>query len=151
MMQATPSGQVGAAMPPSLGQKQRRFTLMVAQLIQWAYAQGYQLTFGEAYRSDEQSEINALGGALRVRLADLIATQFPELAAKIRNNTGSGIRTSLHGDRLAIDLNLCVNGEYRRDAEAYKPLGEKWEAMGGTWGGRFGDANHFSIAHEGRK
>lgn len=142
-----------ALMPATLGQKQRRFTLMVAQLISWAYAQGYQLTFGEAYRSDEQSAINALGDVLRERLADLLSTlpQFSELAATIRNNAGDGIANSLHGDRLAIDLNLFVNGIYRPDAEAYKPLGEKWEALGGTWGGRFGDANHFSIAHDGRK
>lgn len=138
-------------MSETLGQKQRRFPLMLAQLLSWAYAKGYQVTLGEAYRTDEQSEINALGATLRVRLADLIATQFPDLASRIRNNTGSGIRTSLHGDRLAIDLNLFVNGVYRPDPEPYQPLGEKWEQLGGTWGGRFGDANHFSLAHEGRK
>jgi hypothetical protein len=34
---------------------------------------------------------------------------------------------------------------------SYRPLGEKWEAMGGTWGGRFShpDGNHFSLEHEG--
>jgi hypothetical protein len=32
-------------------------------------------------------------------------------------------------------------------AEAYKPLGIKWELLGGTWGGRFNDGNHFSLAH----
>lgn len=131
---------------------------MLASLVQWAYGEGYELTLGEAYRSDEQAEINALGGALRMRLADLIALQFPDLAAKIRNNEGSGIRTSLHGDRLAIDLNLFIGGVYQTDADAYRSLGEKWEQLGGTWGGRFRDAqgrpspdaDHFSIAHEGR-
>jgi hypothetical protein len=136
---------------PSLGQKQRRFPMMLAALIQWAYSQGYELTFGEAYRSDEQAEINALGETLRSRLADLVALQFPDLASKIRNNTGSGIRTSLHGERLAVDLNLFIDGVYQTQTEAYRPLGEKWESLGGTWGGRFGDGNHFSIAHDGRK
>lgn len=135
----------------TLGEMQRRFPVMLAALIQWAYEKGYQLSFGEAYRTDEQSEINALGPALRVRLADLIATQFAELAAKIRNNTGSGIRTSLHGDRLAVDLNLYIDGHYQETTEAYRPLGEKWESLGGTWGGRFGDGNHFSLAFDGRK
>lgn len=135
----------------TLAEKQRDFPLMLAGLISWAYSQGYELTMGEAYRSDEQSEINAIGPAGRVHLADLVATQFPEFAKKIRNNTGSGIRTSLHGDHLAIDLNLFINGIYQTSTEAYRPLGEKWEAMGGTWGGRFGDGNHFSIAFEGRK
>lgn len=131
--------------------KQVQFTYLLSKLIQYAYDTGYQLTVGEAYRSDEQAEINALGGALRERLADLVALQFPDLAGKIRNNVGSGIRTSLHGDRLAIDLNLFVNYEFQTDPERYRPLGEYWESLGGTWGGRFGDANHFSIAHEGRK
>lgn len=137
----------------TLGEKQREFPLMLAALITWADQHGYELTLGEAYRSDEQSEINALGPVWRERLADLISSipQFKDLAAKIRNNQGSGIRTSLHGDRLAIDLNVFVNGVYQTQTEAYRPLGEKWESLGGTWGGRFGDGNHFSIAHEGRK
>lgn len=135
----------------TLGEKQREFPLMFASLVTWAYSQGYEMSLGEAYRSDEQSEINALGPAARVHLADLIATQFSDLATKIRNNTGSGIRNSLHGDRLAIDINLFVNGVYQITTEAYRPIGEKWESLGGTWGGRFGDGNHFSIADGGRK
>lgn len=138
-------------MTSELGRKQRQFPYLLAELLHWGYQNGYQVTLGEAYRSDEQAEINALGETRRSRLADLVALQFPELATKIRNNTGSGIRTSLHGDRLAIDLNLFVNGTYQPLTEAYRPLGEKWEALGGTWGGRFGDGNHFSLAHEGRK
>ena len=34
----------------TLGEKQRKFTLMVATLIAWAYENGYELTFGDAYR-----------------------------------------------------------------------------------------------------
>ena len=34
----------------SLGTKQRKFTLMVADLIYWAYENGYEITFGDAYR-----------------------------------------------------------------------------------------------------
>lgn len=138
----------------TLSEKQRRFPVMFASLVLWATEHGYEMTLGEAYRSDEQSEINAIGPAARVHLADLVATQFPELATKIRNNAGSGIRNSVHGDRLAIDINLFINGVYQTQSEAYRPLGEKWESLGGTWGGRFfptPDGNHFSIAHEGRK
>jgi hypothetical protein len=78
--------------------------------------------------------------------------QYVELAATIRNNVGSGIRESLHCERLAIDLMLFINGVYQTQTEAYRPLGEKWESLGGTWGGRFStpDGDHFSIAHEGR-
>ena len=36
----------------TLGQAQRKFTLMIAKLIIFAYEQGYELTFGEGYDDD---------------------------------------------------------------------------------------------------
>ncbi|MBB9356801.1 M15 family metallopeptidase, partial [Escherichia coli] len=67
--------------------------------------------------------------------------------------TGKGIRNSLHTLRLAVDFNLFINGEYQADTDAYRPLGEYWESIGGTWGGRFSraDGNHFSLEHNGMK
>jgi hypothetical protein len=62
---------------------------MVADLIQWAYDEGYEITLGDAYRDPR-----------------------------------------LHGD---------------------VGLGLKWESMGGSWGGRFNDGNHYSLEHEGRR
>lgn len=111
----------------TLREKQSQFVAMVARLITWAYDHNFELTFGEAYRTPEQAALNA---------------------AK-----GSGISNSLHTQRLAIDLNLFIRGEYQQTTEAYRPLGERWEAMGGSWGGRFSkpDGNHFSLEHEGRK
>ncbi|MCW2257137.1 hypothetical protein M2263_003228 [Providencia alcalifaciens] len=108
-----------------LSEKQALFTVMIAQLIYWADEQGYRLTFGEAYRTPEQAEINA--------------------------KNGKGIKNSLHTQRLAVDFNLFINGEYRPDTPSYKPLGEFWESIGGTWGGRFNDGNHFSLEHNGAK
>lgn len=58
---------------------------------------------------------------------------------------------SLHRLRLAIDLNLFIGGEYQASTESHRPIGEYWESIGGTWGGRFGDGNHYSIEHDGRK
>ena len=109
----------------TLGQKQREFTLMLAGLITWAYEQGYELTFGEVYRTPEQASWNAAHG--------------------------TGIANSLHTKRLAADLNLFKDGKYLTASEDYSPLGEKWESMGGSWGGRFSkpDGNHFSLEHEG--
>lgn len=109
----------------TLGDKQRTFTLMVAALITWAYEHELELTFGEAYRTPEQAALNAA--------------------------SGSGIANSLHTLRLAIDLNLFIRDVYQTQSEAYRPLGEKWEALGGSWGGRFSkpDGNHFSLEHEG--
>ncbi len=58
---------------------------------------------------------------------------------------------SLHRQRLAIDLNAFKGGEYLAETSDYEPLGSYWESIGGTWGGRFGDGNHFSLAHGGMK
>lgn len=112
-------------MSESLGQKQRRFVRMVGRLIEFAYEQGYELSFGEAYRTPEQAAMNA--------------------------KAGKGIVNSLHMQRLAIDLNLFRNGAYLTRSEDYTLLGERWESMGGAWGGRFSkpDGNHFSIEHQG--
>jgi len=64
---------------------------------------------------------------------------------------GYGHPKSLHRKRLAIDLNLFLNGEYLRETAEYMTLGLYWESLGGSWGGRFGDGNHFSLEHEGRR
>lgn len=58
---------------------------------------------------------------------------------------------SLHYIGLAIDLNLFKNGEYLKDTNDHKELGEFWESLGGSWGGRFNDGNHYSLEHNGRK
>lgn len=60
---------------------------------------------------------------------------------------------SLHYIGLAQDLNLFIEGKWIRDGAhpAWKSIGLKWEELGGTWGGRFGDSNHFSQAHDGKK
>lgn len=58
---------------------------------------------------------------------------------------------SLHYDRLAIDLNLFKDGRYLTTSEDHKELGEFWESIGGSWGGRFDDGNHYGLEHGGRK
>ncbi len=53
-------------------------------------------------------------------------------------------KDSFHYKRLAIDLNLFKDGEYLTKTEDHEPLGKFWEFLGGTWGGRFEDGNHYS-------
>lgn len=110
----------------TLGQKQRRLTLMIAKLIHFAYEQGYELTFGDAYRDP------SVHGAMGVKKSYSAAN-------------------SVHKIRLAVDLNLFKDGVYLTRTEDHRVLGEKWEAMGGTWGGRFNDGNHYSLEHDGKK
>lgn len=114
----------------TLGEKQRLFTKLVGRLIDFAYASGYELTLGDAYRSPEQARANVAAG--------------------------SGIANSLHTQRLAIDLNLFINGVYQTDSKAYKPLGDYWKSLDAAccWGGDFttrADGNHFSITYNGIK
>lgn len=117
----------------TLGERQRDFPPMVAALITWAYNNGFKITFGEAYRTPEQAALNA--------------------------SRGTGIANSLHTQRLAIDLNLFKDGVFLGDPsipaatviENYRPLGEYWESLGGSWGARFNkpDVDHFSLQWEG--
>ena len=97
----------------TLGQKQRQFTRMIGLLIEYAYQNGYELTFGgkKSYSS----------------------------------------ANSLHKERLAVDFNLFKNGVWLQKTEDFTQLGQYWESLGGTWGGRFQDGNHFSLEHQGRK
>lgn len=141
----------------TLGERQRLFTRLLADLIVFAYSRGYGLTLGEAYRSDEQAEINAIGADGRAKLCACLRggiAPFFTLADKIANNTGSGIRNSLHEVRLAVDFNLFdKDGKWLSATEDFTVLGEYWEGLNPQcrWGGRFKDGNHFSIEHEGRK
>lgn len=54
------------------------------------------------------------------------------------------INGSYHYNRLAVDLNLFRDGKYLIDTESHEPLGLFWESIGGTWGGRWDDGNHYS-------
>jgi len=56
---------------------------------------------------------------------------------------------SFHYRKLAADLNLFRNGKYLRSTKSHGPLGLFWESIGGTWGGRWEDGNHYSLG-EGR-
>jgi len=141
-------------MTETLRQKQSRFARQLPRLLDYAYSLGYEVTLGECFRSDEQAEINALGRNGREAVAQLIEHQFPLLAKKIRNNTGNGIRNSLHGQRLAIDLQLFDDrGVWVQEPYPYSLLADYWEALGSDHraGIRWGDTPHFSIEHNGVK
>ena len=114
-------------------EKQSRFALMIANLIQKANHIGYKVTFAEAYR--------------------------PPDVAKLYAKEKKGISNSLHCQRLAVDLNVFKNGVWLKKGEDYEDLGKYWESIGGCWGQRFldsfgrpnPDGNHFSLEHNGIK
>lgn len=112
----------------TLGEQQRLFVKLVGQLIGYAYENGYELTFGDAYRTPAQAAANA--------------------------QSGSGISSSLHTQRLAIDLNAFKGGVYQADTEQYAELGAYWKSLHPLcrWGGDFNsrpDGNHFSMTYGG--
>jgi len=116
-------------MSETLGERQRRFLPLVAKLIDFAYAQGFELTAGELYRTPEQAALNA--------------------------KKGSGIGNSLHTQRLAVDLQLFKDGVYLTAPDAYKFLGDFWKTLDPdcAFGGDFKsvDADHFSLSYGGVK
>lgn len=107
---------------------QQTFSQDAAKLIQKAQELGYGVTLGEAWRTPQQAEWDA--------------------------EHGSGIKDSVHCERLAIDLNLFKDGEYLTTGDAYGQLGTWWKTLGPDhyWGGDFGqlkDLDHFSISPDG--
>lgn len=110
----------------TLGQKQRKFPQMVANLINFIYLQGYEVTFGDAFRD-------------------------PRVFGHVGVKEGYGRKFSNHKIKLAIDLNLFKDGVYLTKTSDHEFAGLFWEEMGGEWGGRFEDGNHYSLEHNGSR
>jgi len=144
-------------MPPSELVKMRTdFTAACCRLGLEGFRLGYLVAFNECKRSDEQAIINAYGEAGRGHLADdLVHEGHIGLGAAIRNNgAANGIRNSLHEQGLAMDLLLySLDGKYLTAEEPYEELGVWWEEQDtrAAWGGRFGDAGHFSFKYQGKR
>jgi hypothetical protein len=114
----------------SLRDLQSEFVVAVAKLILFGDGQGYEWTFGEAWRTPEQAALNAA--------------------------RGTGIRASLHVDRLAIDLNLFRDNQFLSDSAAHAPLAKYWKTLHplARWGGdwkKLKDGNHYSFEYQGRQ
>jgi hypothetical protein len=96
----------------TLSDKQKIFGLNVAKLIEHIYSQGYSISFGEAFRTQEQADIYA--------------------------KDGKGIKNSLHCERLAVDLNIFdKDGKFLNTVADYRPFGEYWSTLHpyNRWGG----------------
>jgi hypothetical protein len=104
------------------------FTRALADLVSWAFTQGYEAAFDE--------------------VTERVTEKDP---------TSDHMKGSLHHSGLAGDILLYKDGRYLSETAEYLPLGEYWEALGKrlnlplAWGGRFNDGNHFSMAWGGRK
>lgn len=117
----------------TLSAKQKVFTFNISLLIQQAFKLGFELTFGEVFRTEEQQ--------------------------KIYFNTGrSKTMDSRHLQRLAVDFNIFIGGVLINDPSKIQPLGEFWITLNtdNVWGGdwnrdhsvldeRFKDPYHFEM------
>jgi len=123
----------------TLREKQSIFVFNVAKLIIWCYDNGYELTFGEAFRTLDQQQLYFEGYTL------LKAASTLKLA---KTKPKSKTLNSSHLKKLAIDINLFIDGEYQIEKESYKPIAEYWKSLhenniaGYDWGW---DANHFEM------
>ena len=84
-----------------------------------------------------------------VRMVALLILYAYELGYELSFGDASATRghkkNSFHYRQLAIDLNLFKDGEYLKATGAHLELGRFWEKIGGTWGGRWDDGNHYSF------
>ena len=101
----------------TLRQKQSKFISMLGALIHYADQLGYELTGGDLWAKKGEGRPHKIGVL-------------------------EGEKDSKHYQRLAIDLNLFIDGKYQKSSRAHRPLGLFWESMGGTWGG-LKDGNHY--------
>lgn len=102
---------------------------LFSQLIDFIIAEGYEGTWGEAYRTPQQAQWDAAHG--------------------------TGIAASVHCERLAVDVQLFKEGVYLTHPKDYFTVGQYWKSLDAScrWGGDFEplvDADHFSITWQGR-
>ena len=109
----------------TLRQARQKFSKMVGQLLRWL---------------DEDGQAYAISYCQRCQDCKI------------------GHPKSLHKLGLAIDLLFYDDPDgdgdhdnYRKDTAAYLRAGLYWESIGGSWGGRFSDGNHFSLEWQGMK
>lgn len=124
-------------------ENQHKFSRMLFSLFDYLFSQGYEVRFGDAWRSTDKLAIPETSKKY----------SYQELLV---HNGKSKIKYGKHNDRLAVDLIIHKNGK-QLISEEYKPIGEKWEIIGGMWGGRFGikkeeynikvgwDSSHFEL------
>lgn len=113
-----------------LSKLQQQFSVCSAKLVLYADSLGYGLTKGDSYRD-------------------------PRVHGKFGEKNSYAAAFSVHKKRLADDFNLFIGRKYIQDGqhEAWAKLGEFWESLHplARWGGRWGDANHFSFEWQGYK
>ena len=103
-------------------------------------------SFGSAF---ETVKVSSESFCVKVTFGD--AFRDPRVFGHVGVKEGYGRKFSNHKIKLAIDLNLFKDGVYLTKTSDHEFAGLFWEEMGGEWGGRFEDGNHYSLEHNGRR
>ena len=126
----------------TLREKQSLFAKNMATLILWAFDNGMELTVGEWQRTEDQQTLYFEGLRLQ-RMGGKI---------KLFNSVQkSKTMFSDHLKKLAADVFLFINGDYKTDKESYGPLHKYWKTLhpnnysGSDWGWDF---VHFGMKEE---
>ena len=113
-----------------LGEKQELFMRLLPRLIDKAHELGYQVRGGDLFRD-------------------------PRVHGELGEKVGYGHSSSCHKLKLAIDLNLFLNGAFYKTTESHRMIGDWWKKQHELcrWGGDFSrpDGNHYSIEHQGSR
>jgi len=109
-----------------LGKKQELFMRLLPRLVDKAHELGFEVRGGDLFRD-------------------------PRVHGDFGVSASYGAPRSCHKLKLAIDLNLFLQGVFVVTTEGHRVLGEFWEGLHPLcrWGGRFGDGNHYSLEHGG--
>lgn len=109
-----------------LGEKQQLFMRLLPRLIDKAHDLGFEVRGGDLFRD-------------------------PRCFGKFGEKKSYSASNSCHKLKIAIDLNLFKNGEYKIRTMDHEELGMWWEKQHELcrWGGRWNDANHYSLFHNG--
>ncbi len=110
-----------------LGLKQELFfRLMATKLVPFIYSKGYEIRGGDLFRD-------------------------PRVHGQFGDKESYSAKNSAHKLKLAIDLNITLDGRLLTKTEEHKLFGEYWLTLHTLcrWGGISNDGNHYSMSHWG--
>lgn len=115
----------------TLRERQQVFSRTMGLFLAWMAEKDYLWVMGDTWRSTDELLCPHCGTGV----------SYQEL---LYNNGRSKVRNSKHNDKLAFDFVLFTKDGKLAPDEAYRPLAEKWESLGGRSGFRFGvDPNDY--------
>lgn len=106
-------------------EKQFQFSRMIGLLFMWMAEQNMTWVMGDAWRSTDKLPCPHCGWE----------HSYQEILVF---NKKSKLLKSKHTERCAIDIIVFKDDKPQWTGEPYRTIGEKWEKLGGRWGGRFG-------------